>query len=116
MKQTLIVAVAVVVSWAGAFGIAVGVQEWRGQTDSPLAMLEIEALQQQAQAEACRSATSFSQQVREITQNARNNPNRLSSEPAQNLYRRSLETMFDACEPAEPTPTQSKSTNGSPPG
>lgn len=30
MRQAVIVAVAVAISWAGAFGIAMGVQEWRG--------------------------------------------------------------------------------------
>jgi len=64
MRTYLIVTVLLLVSWIGAFGIAFGVSEWRADRepsqmeiqDAALAILEIEALQQQAQAEACRSA------------------------------------------------------------
>ncbi len=99
MKQTLIVAVAVVVSWAGAFGIAVGVQEWRGQTDSPLAMLEIEVLQEQSRAEACQSAVLFWESAQDFTQDR-------TDDSTRSLFAEIMETMFRIClqpnESAEP--------------
>lgn len=71
MRTYLIVTVLLLFSWLGAFGIAFGVNEWRGglsQTevwDAALASSEVAALQQQSQAEACRSAVSWWNSVKD---------------------------------------------------
>lgn len=75
MRTYLIVAVLLLFSWLGAFGIAFGVSEWRADRepsqmeiqDAALAGLEIEALQQQAKAEACRSAVLWWNAVKAVS-------------------------------------------------
>ncbi len=63
MQRVIIIVAVIAISWFGAFGIAFGVSEWREQEEDPWAAspaaVELEALQQQSQAEACRSAVSW---------------------------------------------------------
>ena len=56
--KPLQIAALLVMSWAGSFGIAFGVQEWRGEDDNDSAALI-------AQAEACQSAVSWWKTIRE---------------------------------------------------
>lgn len=59
MRTYLIVAVLLLFSWLGAFGIAFGVSEWRYREDDNAALI--------AQAEACRSAVLWWNTVKTVS-------------------------------------------------